>query len=330
MNNWLMNILIFFLLNIIIFFLTKKTEQHSFDSCIKSFGVLMTILIYLYRNQKQIETLKSSELEADLLPKRIIAIQSESYMLAKENFDFSMSKKENCYKYGKLHVPCYGAYTMRSEFAFLTGLSLEKLDTDSFNPYRKTYKSVTNSYIEQLKGLGYRCVVVHPFKKDFFNRKQVFEHLGFDDFIDESEFEKTDIFTTDAQLTEYLEKYLQKHSDQKIFIFVITIAGHGPYTLQRRDSKKYKANTGSDEVDSYLDLNYKATTMLKALENNIDNDTLLIWYGDHKPSIANWNLSQQDKYSTDYFIIKKNASTKYSYEKNINVENLLSYSIKDY
>ncbi|XSZ47584.1 sulfatase-like hydrolase/transferase [Francisella noatunensis] len=103
-------------------------------------------------------------------------------------------------------------------------------------------------------------------------------------------------------LTDYIKQYLDKHSDQKTFMFVITIAGHGPYTLPRKDPRVYNADN-NDEINVYLDLNYKATQMLKSLEQHINKDSMLIWYGYHKPNVQNWNLSQIEPYMTNYITI---------------------------
>ncbi|MEY8715504.1 LTA synthase family protein [Francisella philomiragia] len=325
---WFTNVIFFITINIIIHRLVSISRELAFVECISQFGMYMTIIIYLYRNRIKITKLKSPSLHIENPPKTIIAVQSESYILADQNFDFSFSNDNHTYSSGKLEVPCYGAYTMRSEFAFLTGIASSQLRHASFNPYRKAYKNITQSYIQQLKSLGYHCVAIHPFNKRFFNREKVFKHLGFDEFIDESYFNKIDIFTPDAQLTDYIKQYLDQHSDRKIFMFVITIAGHGPYTLPRKDPRVYNADSNDDEINVYLDLNYKATQMLQSLEQQINKDSMLIWFGDHKPSIQNWNRSQLDKYSTNYFIIKQNINSQLSCKKDISIEKLLSYSFK--
>lgn len=327
---WLTNIIFFIALNIIIHRLVSINNQLSFDECISQFGMHMTVIIYIYRNRAKLSKLKSPNLNIENLPRTIITVQSESYILADQIFDFKFSNDNHAYSSGKLEVPCYGAYTMRSEFAFLTGIANSQLRHSSFNPYRKAYKKITQSYIQQLKKLGYYCIVIHPFNKKFFNREKVFKHLGFDEFIDESYFNKIDIFTPDAQLTDYIKKYLDQHSDQKTFMFVITIAGHGPYTLPRKDPRAYNADSSDDEINVYIDLNYKATQMLKSLEQQINKDSMLIWYGDHKPSIQNWNLSQIEPYQTNYIIITNSTNNSHNIQQDISVENLLQYSLKNY
>ncbi len=328
--TWFTNVIFFIAINVIIYRLVSISRKLSFDACISQFGMYMTIIIYLYRNRIKITKLKSPSLNIENPPKTIIAVQSESYILADQSFDFKSSNDTHTYSSGKLEVPCYGAYTMRSEFAFLTGITNSQLEYASFNPYRKAYKNITKSYIQQLKNFGYYCVVIHPFNKKFFNREKVFKHLGFNEFIDESYFDKIDIFTPDAQLTDYIKQYLDKHSNQKIFMFVITIAGHGPYTLPRKDPRVYNANNNDDEINVYLDLNYKATQMLKSLEQQLNKDSMLIWYGDHKPSIQNWNLSQTEPYQTNYVIITDSTNSSHNIQQDISVENLLEYSLKKY
>ncbi|WP_158513257.1 LTA synthase family protein [Francisella uliginis] len=286
----------------------------------------MSLLFYASQRTPRKFNPKISNLDSKK-PKTILAIQSESFIVTNQLFDYPASDKAI---QGKLNVPCYGAYTMRSEFSFLTGVSPDQLKHHSFNPYRKIYKHISNSYIKQLKDDGYYCVVIHPFKKAFFNRNKVFNHLGFDEFIDESVFKKTDIFTSDSDLNEFVHDFLKINKDRKLFAFVITIAGHGPYTLPRQDPKKYQAKSGNDEVDTYLDLNFKANEMLKSLLKSSNKDTLLIWYGDHKPSISKYNLSQTDYYKTDYFISFGENNNYYKSKQDIDVENLLKFSLDQY
>ncbi|GMN89309.1 LTA synthase family protein [Francisella sciaenopsi] len=327
---WFTNVIFFITINIIIHRLVSISRELAFVECISQFGMHMTVIVYIYRNRAKITKLKSPSLHIENLPKTIITVQSESYILADQIFDFKFSNDNHAYSTGKLEVPCYGAYTMRSEFAFLTGITNSQLGHASFNPYRKAYKNITQTYIKQLKKLGYYCVVIHPFNKKFFNREKVFKHLGFDEFIDEFYFNKIDIFTPDAQLTDYIKQYLDQHSDRKIFMFVITIAGHGPYTLPRNDPRVYNANNSDDEVNVYLDLNYKATQMLKSLEQQINKDSMLIWYGDHKPSIQNWSFSQSELYQTNYIIITNPTNSSHNIQQDISIENLLEYSLKRY
>lgn len=325
-TTFITNLILFVLLSLATLVIKMLYKNNTFKENIKDLGLIMSLLFYASQRTPRKFNPKISNLDGKK-PKTILAIQSESFILTNQSFDYPDTDETI---QGKLNVPCYGAYTMRSEFSFLTGISPDQLKYQSFNPYRKIYKHVSNSYIKQLKDEGYYCVVIHPFKKAFFNRNKVFNHLGFDEFIDESVFKKTDIFTPDLDLNEFVHEFLKTNKDRKLFAFIITIAGHGPYTLPRQDPKKYRAKSGSDEIDTYLDLNFKANEMLKSLLKNSNEDTLLIWYGDHKPSISEYNLSQTDYYKTDYFISFGENNNYYKNKQDIDVENLLRFSLDQY
>ena len=314
------NIVTAFIVSYMTFYIVRSLEQSEIDNFIHKFGLLTTIVSYMLNSTYK--TISSPTLRVKTQPEKIIVIQSESFM----DVDTNLNRHKDLIK-GKLEVPCYGAYTMRSEFAFLTGINLSKKFLNVCNPFRKIYKHVDDSYINQLKKQGYYCIALHPFNKRFFNRKDVFEKLGFDEFINEPYLDRKDIFVTDKELTETVKKTLEKFVNKKVFVFVVTIAAHGPYTLKRNDPMLLKPKYQNSEIDCYLDLNYKATIMLNDIYKTLNDNDLMIWYGDHKPSISSWKESQENMFRTDYIISSKGVNHHKIYSKNIHIENLLQYSL---
>ena len=309
LQNWLLRIALFIFLNSLILIITNFIIIESLHKSVSKYGLFMSILLYFYsKSSKKIEC-KALEIYKQM-PKNIIVVQSESFIIVD---DCDIDYPKNIIN-GPLSVPCFGAYTMRTEFSFLTGLAADNLGKNNFNPYRTMYKSVSKSYVQQLKELGYYCVAIHPFEKKFFNREKVFKHFGFDDFIDDTSFSKNDIFTSDKELGEFVKKYIETNKNEKIFIFIITVAAHGPYSLPRKDPQKHYSKVKNDDANVYIDLNYKANEMLKSLLEVIESndDGLLIWYGDHRPSIGNWNFSNQNIYQTNFFLSTKKKSIIYT------------------
>lgn len=136
---------------------------------------------------------------------------------------------------GTLDVPAWGACTMQSEFAFLTGTDNADLGIDRINPYQRAAYSGVETIATRLREAGYRTVCIHPAKKEFFRRSTVIPKLGFNDFIGIEAFDSADRFgpyVADTALGDVIERTVAEHkaaSDAPIFIFAITIESHGPW-----------------------------------------------------------------------------------------------------
>lgn len=86
---------------------------------------------------------------------------------------------------GQMTVPAWGANTIRTEFAFLSGIDAEHLGVHRFNSYRAIAAGWrVASLASYLKSLGYRTVCVHPYPVGFYQRDRVYPSLGFDAFLD--------------------------------------------------------------------------------------------------------------------------------------------------
>ncbi|KIX63729.1 LTA synthase family protein, partial [Burkholderia pseudomallei] len=86
-------------------------------------------------------------------------------------------------EHGQLAVPAWGANTMRSEFAFLTGLPSSHLGYARFYPYAFV-RRISASLAGWFRRAGYRTTAIHPYYADFFGRDRVFPLLQFDRFFD--------------------------------------------------------------------------------------------------------------------------------------------------
>jgi len=85
---------------------------------------------------------------------------------------------------GRLEVPGWGANTMRTEFAVLTGIPESALGYDRFNPYYALARAPVASQAWRLREAGYRTICLHPFSARFFRRDLAMPALGFDTFLD--------------------------------------------------------------------------------------------------------------------------------------------------
>lgn len=252
----------------------------------------------------------------------IVAVQAESFFdvrYLEAGIDRTILKnydrlKDQATFFGRLSVPVWGAYTMRTEFAFLSGLPEEALGHHRFNPYLQLGNKPFWTIAHNMKALGYRTVCVHPFPSSFFNRKKVFPNLGFDDFIDMNAFSKDDRFgpyVGDVALGERIIELLDS-ADQPLFIFAITMENHGAWP---EDRLKNESSENADSENWPLDcfsLNHYVTHMrntdkmmgiitdyMKAQETS----SVFCLYGDHMPNLQNaFSAAKYDDPRTDYLV----------------------------
>jgi hypothetical protein len=249
-------------------------------------------------------------------------VQSESFFDPRPLFagirrsvlrNFDQIKAEALH-HGRLGVPAWGANTVRSEFAFLSGAGEGLLGVHRFNPYRKILSSRLSTLAGKLRAAGYRTVCVHPYPASFYNRDKVYPHLGFDAFVDIREFSGAARFgpyVADSAVTTKIRELLGA-STQPLFVFVITMENHGPLHLERPasgDAEQFYAGAppdGCDDLTVYLRHLSNADRMIAELRATLaahPRPARLCWYGDHVPIMAGVyaRLGEPDG-CTEYFI----------------------------
>lgn len=144
---------------------------------------------------------------------------------------------------GPLELDWRGAYTMRSEFAVLTGIRPRTLETYGFDPYRLAAVEPMDSIARRMKSRGYRTVACHPNDGRFFDRNSVMPNLGFDEFLDLNALIRLDgrfaeassrcgRYVSDEALLRWAVDYLSA-SAEPVFLFIITMEAHGPWSKDK-------------------------------------------------------------------------------------------------
>ena len=172
----------------------------------------------------------------------VVVIQSESFFDVRRlgtaigasvlvNFD---AARRESFAHGELAVPAWGANTMRTEFAMLTGLQPQKLGYARFYPYafvRRTCASLAGWF----RRIGYSTLAIHPYHADFFGRDRVFPLLQFDRFLDLAHFTdapRAGPYVADAAVGHAIVEALDAPRDQPVFLFAMTMENHGPLHLE--------------------------------------------------------------------------------------------------
>ena len=94
---------------------------------------------------------------------------------------FMHSLTENTIK-GNLYVPVIGSGTSNTEFEFITGHSTAFLPSGS-NAYMLYIKNPIASIVSTLEAQGYSSFALHPYYAEGWNRTNVYNYLGFNNFM---------------------------------------------------------------------------------------------------------------------------------------------------
>ena len=240
--------------------------------------------------------------EAGDLP-HLIAVQSESFFDPRLLYpgirpdvlaEFDRLKRD-CVAHGKLHVPAWGANTVRTEFAFLSGIDENALGAHRFNPYRAIASGWNVfSLAAGLKRLGYRTIAIHPYPASFYQRNRVYPRIGFDEFLDLRAFDAAPRFgpyISDEAVASQIEAIVSA-TRNPVFVFAITMENHGPLHLERlspQDADAFYTQPpplGCDDLTVYLRHLRNADRMILKLRQMLERcerPASLCWFGDHVP-----------------------------------------------
>jgi hypothetical protein len=208
--------------------------------------------------------------------------------------------------YGSIETPAWGANTVRTEFAALTGLPSTVLGLDSYNPYLAFARSAVDSIAWRLKAAGYRTVCVHPFSRKFYGRDQVMPQLGFDEFLDIADFsclEQATCYAPDAAVVDKIDSVIRQHGP-KTFVFAITMGNHSPW--QRLAPISCGSDAGVRALEGYLAGLRMTDSALGDMADRLQAqwpDSLLAAFGDHQPSLSiRYNPAGRMDRTTDYLV----------------------------
>lgn len=224
-------------------------------------------------------------------------------------------------QWGRLAVPSWGANTVRTEFAVLSGFEERALGFDRFNPYHRLARAPIESIAWRLREQGYRTVCLHPFDRRFYGRDRVMPMLGFDEFLGEEAFagaERVNGYIADAAVARVACELIETRGP-RLFLFVVTMENHGPWTeaasaagtdflavgLPLTAAERQSLGRYLDSVANTDELFRRVAEKIASLERG----GTLAAYGDHLPSFASAfaKLGLRD-HRSDYLVWRPHAN----------------------
>ncbi|MBP5491367.1 MAG: sulfatase-like hydrolase/transferase [Clostridiales bacterium] len=236
----------------------------------------------------------------------VICIMSESYGDLRNIREFETSEPVMPYYdsimnetiHGKLCVSIFAGGTCNTEFEFLTGCTVSGLLAGSsvytFYVNHDMSWALPNIYRQN----GYETVAIHPFDPEWWDRETAYPLLGFDRFISQDDFVDPQIvrrYISDQSAFERIvNEYENKAPGQPIFEFCVTMQNHADYS-QEYDNMAYDIHIMDMDQDfpyteQYLSLLRESDDALRYLIEyfrNVDEPTIIVFFGDHYPTLDN-------------------------------------------
>jgi phosphoglycerol transferase MdoB-like AlkP superfamily enzyme len=197
---------------------------------------------------------------------------------------------------GWLLSPTFGGGTSNVEFEVLTGLSNAFLPSGSV-PYQQYIQQTIPALPSYLKNFGYGTLAVHPYPKWFWNREEVYQHFGFDDFIDIDRFENPEYkgpYVGDTEVTREIIRNVER-SEDPLFIYAVTMQNHTSYAADRYDEYEIHSESGTVSpgikgiLDTYAQGTADADAALAELMSHFeesDERAVIVFFGDHMPTLG--------------------------------------------
>ena len=243
---------------------------------------------------------------ADALPgslPNILVIMNESYadlgILGQELrtnepvTPYVDSLRENTVR-GYALTSIFGGTTANAEFEFLCGMTMANAP-DGSCPYQQYITAPTFSLPHVLNTYGYKTVSTHPYFSSGWNRTNVYPHLGFSEssFLEAYPYE--DLireFVSDREMYGCVLDMLDAETDAPLFLFGITMQNHGDYIYEGPNYTKTISLEGYEMehpmTEQYLSLLHESDKAVEYLLTELesrDEDTIVLFFGDHLPQI---------------------------------------------
>lgn len=195
---------------------------------------------------------------------------------------------------GLLNVSVKGGNTANTEFEYLTGNSMAFLPYGSI-PYQQYIKNETPSMASWLSGFGYRTVAMHPYRAAGWDRNKVYPLMGFDEMYFQEFYKDSGVIrkyvSDEADYEKIIQIYKQKEPGEPLFLFNVTMQNHSSYN-DWADYDNFSPDITVDGSDSevlsaYLSLmklSDQATERLVDYFAKEEEDTVIVFFGDHQPT----------------------------------------------
>lgn len=253
----------------------------------------------------------------------IIVLQMESFTTASSYSHIKVDKDPtpvfnnlmDNYTSGYFEVPACGAGTANTEFEVLTGISAHYFGPGEY-PYKgKLRKHTLENMAYITKNHGYVTSALHDHRALFYNRDEVYAHMGFDSFtsveyMNNVSFTPTNWCKDETMIPDIMD--IMTSTPERDMMHIVSVEGHGKYPTEQIFKNPYTKVTADDEetkwkYEYYLNECHEMDTFIGNLIDKINEanePTIMLIYGDHIPAldVEEDTYTAPDLYSTQYVI----------------------------
>lgn len=198
---------------------------------------------------------------------------------------------------GLLLSPVFGGNTANTEFEALTGFSMYNILPGSI-PYQDSMekKKQVPSIVSILEDENYDTLALHAYKKMFYKRDRVYNTLGFNNFIGDSDMRYQNALVENTSISDQSVVdevlYQLEQKDVPTFMHVVTMQNHfpayeGKYGKETISIKGLTQETTA-ELEAYSqgikESDIAMQNLFEGLEK-LDRPTIVVFFGDHLPSL---------------------------------------------
>ena len=201
------------------------------------------------------------------------------------------------YTSGHLMVSVKGGNTANTEYEFLSGDTMAFLPTGSV-VYQQYIKDEVPTLTSYLKNLGYSTTAIHPYRAAGWDRDTVYPKLGFEEFLDITDFQDPyyirSYVSDQSAFEKIIEVFENKQKDEKKFIFEVTMQNHSAYSKEDPDVETQIKLTDYTSVTTSVRAAQNYLTLIRASDDafkklieyfeKVEEPTVIIMFGDHLPS----------------------------------------------
>ena len=252
-------------------------------------GLLGSLLLYWWRWRQSSDPPACA---ADLMVPDIdllVMVQCESFADPAELFgDPALAlpglaaARGTAWQHGRLLVSGFGAYTHRTEYGVLFGRDEDVLGFRRYDPYLTALGEASHALPARLGRAGWRSLFVHPHDLGFYSRDLIMPAAGFAELVGPDAFtlpaRGEHRYVSDAAIADVIMARARSAAVPTL-IHAVTIENHGPWP----------ADSNGHRSTAYLRLVAKGDAMLARLIEemaSLRKPAILLFYGDHRPSIA--------------------------------------------
>lgn len=204
------------------------------------------------------------------------------------------------------HALCsvYGGNTANSELEFLMGHSMGFFPNGvSSVPYQQYLGKEVYSLPHLMRYLGYDTVATHPYRAEGWLRDKLYPTFGFSESSFIEDYPQKQLirnYVSDLEMYEYILGLLCSEEQQApLFLFGITMQNHGGYGYEGENYTKTIELVGYDtqypmaeQYFSLINVSDKALESLLGELEKFEEDTVVLFFGDHLPRIEEEFFSQ--------------------------------------